>query len=113
MMDTVLNLGITDEVEAALGRLSGDPGFARSTHCRFIHQFGQTVLGADLDEPGEDATPDEVREAVRARHRRGGPDRPARAAARRDQRPSSAPGPRAGPRPTAATGASPRTAAPR
>jgi pyruvate,orthophosphate dikinase len=66
MMDTVLNLGITDEVEAALGRLAGDPGFARSTHCRFIHQFGQTVLGADLDEPGEDATPAEVREAVRA-----------------------------------------------
>jgi pyruvate,orthophosphate dikinase len=66
MMDTVLNLGITDEVEAALGRLSGDPGFARSTHCRFIHQFGQTVLGADLDEPGDDATPDQVREEVRA-----------------------------------------------
>jgi pyruvate,orthophosphate dikinase len=66
MMDTVLNLGITDEVEAALGRLSGDPDFARSTHCRFIHQFGQTVLGADLDEPGEDATPDQVREEVRA-----------------------------------------------
>jgi pyruvate,orthophosphate dikinase len=66
MMDTVLNLGITDEVQAALGRLSGDPGFARSTHCRFIHQFGQTVLGADLDEPGQDATPDQVREEVRA-----------------------------------------------
>ena len=85
MMDTVLNLGITDEVEAALGRLSGDPDFARSTHCRFIHQFGQTVLGADLDEPGEDATPDQVREEVRADTRRGGPARPARAAARRDQ----------------------------
>jgi pyruvate,orthophosphate dikinase len=65
MMDTVLNLGITDEVEEALGRLSGDPGFARSTHCRFIHEFGQTVLGADLDEPGPDAKPAEVREAVR------------------------------------------------
>jgi pyruvate,orthophosphate dikinase len=66
MMDTVLNLGISDEVQAALGRLSGDPGFARSTHCRFIHQFGQTVLGADLDEPGESASPDQVREEVRA-----------------------------------------------
>jgi pyruvate,orthophosphate dikinase len=65
MMDTVLNLGITDEVEAALGRLSGDPGFARSTHVRFIHEFGQTVLGADLEEPAEDATPEETREAVR------------------------------------------------
>ena len=66
MMDTVLNLGITDDVEEALARLSGDRAFARSTHCRFIHQFGQTVLGADLEEPGEDATPEQVREAVRA-----------------------------------------------
>ena len=65
MMDTVLNLGITDEVEEALAELSGDRAFARSTHCRFIHQFGQTVLGADIDEPGEDATPEQVREAVR------------------------------------------------
>jgi pyruvate,orthophosphate dikinase len=65
MMDTVLNLGITDEVEEALGRLSGDPGFARSTHRRFIHEFGQTVLGADLDEPAPDAGPAEVRDAVR------------------------------------------------
>jgi len=64
MMDTVLNLGITDEVEEALARLSGDEAFARSTHCRFIHQFGETVLGADLAEPGEEATPDQVREAV-------------------------------------------------
>ncbi|HEY1853520.1 MAG TPA: pyruvate, phosphate dikinase [Solirubrobacterales bacterium] len=65
MMDTVLNLGITDEVEATLARLSGDPGFARQTHCRFVHQFGETVLGADLDEPAADATPADVREAVR------------------------------------------------
>jgi pyruvate,orthophosphate dikinase len=65
MMDTVLNLGITDEVEEALAALSGDRAFARSTHCRFVHQFGQTVLGADVDEPGEDATPEQVREAVR------------------------------------------------
>jgi pyruvate, orthophosphate dikinase len=65
MMDTVLNLGITDEVEAALARLSGDADFARQTHNRFIHQFGETVLKADIDEPGPDATPDEVREAVR------------------------------------------------
>ncbi len=64
MMDTVLNLGITDEVEEALAEASGDRAFARSTHCRFVHQFGQTVLGADLDEPGEEATPSEVAEAV-------------------------------------------------
>ena len=65
MMDTVLNLGITDEVETSLAALSGDAAFARQTHCRFIHQFGETVLKADLDEPGPDAGPADVREEVR------------------------------------------------
>ncbi|MDX6624362.1 MAG: pyruvate, orthophosphate dikinase [Solirubrobacterales bacterium] len=65
MMDTVLNLGITDAVERSLAAQAGDAAFARSTHCRFVHQFGQTVLGADVDEPGEDATPEAVREEVR------------------------------------------------
>ena len=65
MMDTILNLGVTDAVEEGLARLSGDPGFARSTHVRFVHEFGRTVLGADIDEPRADATPDEVRAAVR------------------------------------------------
>src|ERR1700760_3971480 len=66
MMDTVLNLGITDEVEARLAGLSGDAAFARQTHNPFIHPFGETVLKADIDEPGPDALPAEVREAVRA-----------------------------------------------
>ncbi len=66
MMDTVLNLGICDEVEASLARLSGEEAFARQTHCRFIHQFGETVFKAHLDEPGPDTTPAEVREEVRA-----------------------------------------------
>jgi pyruvate,orthophosphate dikinase len=65
MMDTVLNLGITDEVEATMGRLCGDAAFARQTHCRFIHQFGATVLKADIEEPGPDDDPASVREAVR------------------------------------------------
>jgi len=65
MMDTILNLGVTDAVEEGLGRLSGDPGFARSTHVRFVHEYGKTVLGADIDEPSADATPEQVRAAVR------------------------------------------------
>src|SRR4051794_16226468 len=64
MMDTILNLGMTDDVEAGFARLSGDPDFARSTHARFVHDFGHTVLGAHVDEPGEDATADEMRAAV-------------------------------------------------
>src|SRR3981081_2924044 len=65
MMDTVLNLGITDEVEKCLAGLADDADFARQTHCRFIHQFGETVLKAHIDEPGPDAGPADVREEVR------------------------------------------------
>src|SRR5215217_1969318 len=65
MMDTVLNLGMTDEVEQGLAKLSGDAGFARNTHVRFIHEFGHTVLGADIDHPADDATAEDVRAAVK------------------------------------------------
>ena len=64
MMDTILDLGMTDAVETGLAQQSGDPGFARSTHVRFIHEFGHTVLGADLDEPRDDETAEEARAAV-------------------------------------------------
>jgi pyruvate,orthophosphate dikinase len=66
MMDTILNLGMTGAVERGLDALSGDRRFARETHVRFCHEFGHTVLHADLDAPGPEATPDEVRAAVRA-----------------------------------------------
>src|SRR4051794_4702191 len=60
MMDTILNLGMTDAVREGLAELSGDPDFARSTHVRFCHEFGHTVLGADIDDPADDATPEAV-----------------------------------------------------
>jgi pyruvate, orthophosphate dikinase len=66
MMDTILNLGMTDAVEGGLAELSGDPDFARQTHVRFCSEFGQTVLGADIDAPGADETADAVRAAVLA-----------------------------------------------
>lgn len=61
MMDTVLNLGMTDEVEIALGRLADDPLFARDTHNRFLVQFGSVVLGAHLDPPSADQAPERTR----------------------------------------------------
>jgi pyruvate,orthophosphate dikinase len=64
MMDTVLNLGITDEVERTLAVATGNPDFARDTHARFCAQFGRIVLGADIDPPDDGATPAEVRGAV-------------------------------------------------
>jgi pyruvate, orthophosphate dikinase len=45
MMDTVLNLGMNDAVEAALARESGDPVFAAATRTRFEREFRATVLG--------------------------------------------------------------------
>jgi pyruvate,orthophosphate dikinase len=64
MMDTILNLGMTEEIEAGLARLSGDATFARQTHARFCHEFGRTVFGADLDAPASDAVARDVRAAV-------------------------------------------------
>jgi pyruvate,orthophosphate dikinase len=65
MLDTILNLGMTDVVEQALAQQSGDPEFARSTHVRFTHEYGHTVLGADVDHPAENATAADVRRVVR------------------------------------------------
>jgi len=43
MMDTILNLGIDDAVEAALARDTGDPGFAADIHRRFADQFASVA----------------------------------------------------------------------
>jgi len=48
MMDTVLNLGINDEVVEALARWSGDPAFAWDAYRRFVQMYGDVVLGLDL-----------------------------------------------------------------
>jgi pyruvate,orthophosphate dikinase len=64
MMDTILNLGINDEVEEGLGRLSADPAFARNTHARFLREFGHMVLSADVDRLTDAATPPDIRAAI-------------------------------------------------
>ncbi|WP_133649279.1 pyruvate, phosphate dikinase [Paraburkholderia flava] len=46
MMDTVLNVGITDATESLLATLCGNPAFARDTHCRFLDLFTRLVLNA-------------------------------------------------------------------
>jgi pyruvate,orthophosphate dikinase len=65
MMDTVLNLGMNDEIERALAEEAGDPGYARDTHQRFRAQYGAVVL----DDPAADITDDpweQLRAAVGA-----------------------------------------------
>jgi len=50
MMDTVLNLGLTDETVAGLISQTGNPRFAYDAYRRFIHMFANVVLGISKDE---------------------------------------------------------------
>ncbi len=45
MMDTVLNLGVTDDVVAGLAEKTGNPRFAYDSYRRFIDMFGDVVMG--------------------------------------------------------------------
>lgn len=45
MMDTVLNLGINDDVVEILGEWAGDDHFAWDAYRRFIQMYGDVVLG--------------------------------------------------------------------
>ena len=47
MMDTVLNIGLTDESVKGLARQSGNDRFAWDSYRRLIQMFGKTVLGID------------------------------------------------------------------
>ena len=47
MMDTVLNLGLNDQVVEGLARKSGDERFAYDSYRRFIQMYGQVVLGIE------------------------------------------------------------------
>src|SRR5687768_5681734 len=45
MMDTVINLGMNDEVAAGLARETGDERFAYDSYRRFVSMYGDVVLG--------------------------------------------------------------------
>jgi pyruvate,orthophosphate dikinase len=50
MMDTILNLGINDEVVDGLAKLTNNPRFAYDAYRRFIQMFGDVVLGINKNE---------------------------------------------------------------
>jgi pyruvate,orthophosphate dikinase len=52
MMDTVLNIGLNDEVAVGLTALSGDERFVYDAYRRLVQMFGTVVLGLP-DEPFE------------------------------------------------------------
>ncbi len=45
MMDTVLNLGLTDETAAGMVKLTGNPRFVYDSYRRLVEMFGAVVLG--------------------------------------------------------------------
>jgi len=45
MMDTVLNLGLNDEVIEGIIKRTDNPRFAYDIYCRFIDMFGDVVMG--------------------------------------------------------------------
>ncbi|MDK9698216.1 MAG: PEP-utilizing enzyme [Siculibacillus sp.] len=47
MLDTVLDVGATEEAVAGLVRITGNPRFARDCRRRFLEGWAQTVLGLD------------------------------------------------------------------
>lgn len=71
MMDTVLNLGINPETEAALSDEAGDIQFGRDTHRRFLELYASIVLKQTLPESvGHDPT------AIKAEIQKGGVEVP-------------------------------------
>ncbi|WP_432108772.1 pyruvate, phosphate dikinase [Streptomyces sp. AA1529] len=61
MMDTVLNIGLSDESVHGLAAQSGDERFAWDSYRRLIQMFGDTVLGIDGERFSE--TLDEAKSA--------------------------------------------------
>ncbi|MEO1843272.1 MAG: PEP/pyruvate-binding domain-containing protein, partial [Akkermansiaceae bacterium] len=59
MMDTILNLGINDEVVEALSARTGNPKFAWDSYRRFLQMYGSVVMGVEAH-AGEHHDPYEV-----------------------------------------------------
>lgn len=49
MMDTILNLGLNNEVVKGLAELTGNPRFANDSYRRFIAMFSDVVMGISKD----------------------------------------------------------------
>lgn len=50
MMETVLNVGMSETVAQSLERITGDARFAWDSYRRFIEMFGKTVVGVSTEE---------------------------------------------------------------
>ena len=61
MMDTILNLGLTDKVVEVVAELTNNPRFAWDSYRRFISMFGDVAM--HVDKSHFDAAMDEVKAA--------------------------------------------------
>ena len=52
MMDTILNLGLNDEVVEGLARKTGNPRFAWDSYRRFVQMYGRRGAGHETREQG-------------------------------------------------------------
>jgi pyruvate,orthophosphate dikinase len=86
MMDTILNVGMTDAVADAFGEETGDPAFAWSSYERLLHTFATTVREIPVAEV-EDALFDAVPEGDDAGAKARGAVRVLRDLVGRDGRP--------------------------
>lgn len=59
MMDTILNLGINDQVVEALAKKTGNPKFAWDSYRRFLQMYGSVVMEVEAH-AGEHHDPYEV-----------------------------------------------------
>ena len=66
MMDTVLNLGINDEVAATLAKKSGNERFAWDSYRRFVQMYGDVVLGMKPQNKTDIDPFEEIIESVKA-----------------------------------------------
>lgn len=65
MMDTVLNLGINDEVAETLAKKSGNERFAWDSYRRFVQMYGDVVLGMKPQNKNDIDPFEEIIEAVK------------------------------------------------
>lgn len=65
MMDTVLNLGLNDEVVEGIAKKSGNPRFAWDSYRRFVQMYGDVVLGMKPESKHEIDPFEEIMEQVK------------------------------------------------
>ena len=65
MMDTVLNVGLNDDVVEGLARRTGKPRFAWDSYRRFIQMYGDVVMKVNTYHDGEEDVFDDILEKLK------------------------------------------------